>query len=292
MKICDKRQLIWALILLFLLIPAKGKDTINCGRTFDKIQRPFSFGEYYGSESGNIWAAGGGGEIDILSSDKDIQILKLETDADFNAIFFVDNQFGFVLGTNGKIFNTQDGGETWVEQIANTKKELFAISCIDRNNCWVVGKKRVVLSTNNGGINWDYYELEKGKDLFAVNFITAKIGWIAGEGGLIMKTTDGGKTWCELNTAKLSSKKPSNVTNTEWSSIKFYNENSGCISGDNKIVCTSNGGKNWSETVIDNSKEIFDFIGFSLFNGKPIALEKCGRDFVSNDFGRSWVRNK
>jgi photosystem II stability/assembly factor-like uncharacterized protein len=290
MKIIIEAKIILLFILSLAILPVRGGDTINCNRTFDKVPKPFSFGQYYGSESGTLWKASGSGEIAVLLSDKKSQVLKLKTSADFNAILFMDFQFGFVLGTDGTIFGTSDSGQSWVEQKSNTGEELFAISCVNKYTCWAVGKNGVLVSTKNGGEDWELSVVEKNKTLFAVDFISETVGWVAGKGGLIMKTEDGGKTWREASNLGSSGQKTFKIGSTDWNAVNFFNENFGCVAGDNRIICTQDGGKNWNETLVDDSKERFYFVGFSILNDKPIALEQCGKDFQSDSLGKNWIR--
>ena len=58
---------------------------------------------------------------------------------------------GTVVGTEGTIFRTTDGGTTWVTQTSGTTNDLHGVSFTDGNNGTVVGDDGTILRTTNGG---------------------------------------------------------------------------------------------------------------------------------------------
>lgn len=289
------------LIFLPLALLATGgvKDSISCGRVFDNIPGPFTFGNDYVDESGTKWGAGGSGTISIKSPNNELRVIRLETETDFRSIFVIDRQFGFAVGhkgnffvTNGVIYATKDSGETWVEQKTGVKVELEAITCVDHLNCWAVGKDGVVLKTMNGGADWDVHRIDKKETLLAVAFVNHSTGWIAGKKGLVMKTVDGGTTWKEEKAATFSTNNYSEKHAIVWKGISFRDANLGCIAGYNRIVCTSDGGKSWNRTVFNDQKAVYNFINFAFYDDKIRVLEECAKDFISSDSGKTWCAIK
>jgi photosystem II stability/assembly factor-like uncharacterized protein len=82
-------------------------------------------------------------------------------------------------------------------------------------------------------------------DLVSVFFTSSEKGWIGGDEGYLAKTTDGGLNWVRQ---PLNSK--DNVNE-----IYFRNDDNGYLLAGKKIYLTKDGGKNWRENIIVNSKD-------------------------------------
>jgi len=88
-------------------------------------------------------------------------------------LHFVNEQAGWVVGTEGLILHTSDGGRTWIRQESGTKMHLKSVWFIDEITGWAVG----------GWDQGDSYEDETGK---------VREGWFE---GIILRTVNGGQTW-------------------------------------------------------------------------------------------------
>ena len=59
-----------------------------------------------------------------------------------NAFCFVDDENGIIVGANGIVLTSNDGGNTLIEQTsAITRKALRDVSFTDSNTGWIVGKE-------------------------------------------------------------------------------------------------------------------------------------------------------
>jgi len=116
-------------------------------------------------------------------------------------IKFYDNNIGWVVGTNGVILKTEDGGSTWSQKGSGiTTSNLFSINIVDENQCWIAGASRTIMYTKNGGTTWakttpatlnssgvlyDYYVLPSNNNIqFAMSSVQN-----------CMKSTNSGVTW-------------------------------------------------------------------------------------------------
>jgi photosystem II stability/assembly factor-like uncharacterized protein len=72
--------------------------------------------------------------------------------ADLRSVYFVDAKFGWVAGTRGALFATQDGGTTWVRQSAGTDL-LFSVAFVDRSDGWAASSFDT-WRTLDGGRTW------------------------------------------------------------------------------------------------------------------------------------------
>ena len=120
------------------------------------------------------------------------------------SVHFVDDNTGWVVGWNGIILQTTDGGNNW--RMQNIKsRNLRSVHFIDSSTGWAVGENNrtlgsVVLQTNNGGNSWDKQFGGIPGSLYSVYFVNGSIGWAVGAirlndttfKGIVLKTTKGG----------------------------------------------------------------------------------------------------
>ncbi len=123
----------------------------------------------------------------------------------FNAIQFTDLQNGWVVGSNGKILRTTDGGFTWMK-VTNTgiaqQSESKCLFFLNADTGWIgtndgipdQNPARVVLHTTNGGDSWttSYMSRNDSSAVFSLFFQDANNGWLTGDYGLIEHTTNAG----------------------------------------------------------------------------------------------------
>jgi hypothetical protein len=72
-----------------------------------------------------------------------------------NGIWFVSDRRGFVVGDQGAIFRTDDGGASWLALTSGTRAALYGVSFgTDGQEGWTVGASGTVLHTTDGGGSW------------------------------------------------------------------------------------------------------------------------------------------
>ncbi len=73
----------------------------------------------------------------------------------FNDIRFMDVNNGWLLGGNGIIRHTNDGGATtWTAQNSGTQFELLGIDFLNTSVGYACGRQGVIIATSNGGNTW------------------------------------------------------------------------------------------------------------------------------------------
>ena len=120
----------------------------------------------------------------------------------FNAVCAVGRRRCWVVGTQGTILRTTDGGETWerrdlgIDPQAAGVFDLNDVCFTDESNGWVVGEfGSVVFRTEDGGCTWEPVRTGISHALSSVRFIGTRVGWAVGERGTRLKTTDAGRSW-------------------------------------------------------------------------------------------------
>ncbi|MBI5730099.1 MAG: T9SS type A sorting domain-containing protein [Ignavibacteriales bacterium] len=120
-------------------------------------------------------------------------------------IDFPDSKNGWVVGSRGLILNSNDGGETWQQQICPITEPLNAVDFVDKETGWICSNSSI-LKTADGGKNWiiKYSEDMIEGRFHDIQFLNNKIGFAVGGksffglNGVLLKTTDGGETWQDV----------------------------------------------------------------------------------------------
>jgi photosystem II stability/assembly factor-like uncharacterized protein len=111
-------------------------------------------------------------------------------------IFFLDARRGWIVGMDGVIIATEDGGLTWKRLQSGTDKPLYSVQ-IRGSRGWIVGNKGIYLLSADGGQTWQAQN-EALKTKFWLRdaaFGDDQQGLIVGARGTIARSTDGGASW-------------------------------------------------------------------------------------------------
>lgn len=111
-------------------------------------------------------------------------------------IWFLDMNRGWIVGMDGAIIRTADGGKVWKKVDSGTDKPFYSIVIIGQKG-WIVGNKGVYLTSHDGGYFWAIKDdtLKTKFWLREVSFTDDKHGLIVGARGTIVRSDDGGSTW-------------------------------------------------------------------------------------------------
>jgi photosystem II stability/assembly factor-like uncharacterized protein len=134
------------------------------------------------------------------------QILNSGTDLNLKGVFFIDNEKGWAVGSEGIILYTANGGDNWTEQTSGTDFTLESVYFNNPYNGWIAGGKEyagIILRTDNGGGTWEeMYIDDPNYYLNDICFTDDLNGWAVGEKhvwtgfwGKLLHSTDGGETW-------------------------------------------------------------------------------------------------
>jgi len=130
-------------------------------------------------DRGNTW------EVDTLPFNND-----------FNGIYFVDDQTGFLYGWQ-KVCKTINGGQDWFRVEIDTEGYFDAISMSfpsSETGYLINGamSNQTIFKTTDGGDNWYSLDPPTASAIYSVNFFTEDEGLILGENSLIFTTRTGG----------------------------------------------------------------------------------------------------
>jgi photosystem II stability/assembly factor-like uncharacterized protein len=189
----------------------------------------------------------------------------------------MDENFGWVVGENGLILSTQNGGQTWSVQAIDTKRKLNGVYFITSSIGWVVGDNGVIARTSSGGARWALLQNTSTENLNSVYAISQLVGWAVGNAGTILKTTNG-TTWLPLVSGSTK-----NLNGTY-----FHDTLTGWTVGDAGIILkTVNGGTSWVSLTSGTANNLRSVTFFDLNFG--FAVGDGGVILRTSDGGLSWV---
>jgi len=135
-----------------------------------------------------------------MASTSPWQEIKLDTDANPLDIGFVDENNGFLVGTDRLILETNDGGKIWKERNLDIPREgNFRMISIDfkGNEGWIAGQPGLILHTIDEGKNWIRIDLgnKLPGDPYLITTLGSDSAELATTAGAIYQTNDGGSNW-------------------------------------------------------------------------------------------------
>lgn len=203
----------------------------------------------------------------------------LNTRSDLLAVDFTNDRLGWVVGTRGGIFKTEDGGLHWRQQKIDTMRDVLSVSFYNDLIGWVVGQDGLIYRTSDGGKTWERQISPKTKQLLDVCAVTAEKCWAVGDWGVMVYTDDGGDTWQDRTYKE----------DIIFNQVVFVSEMEGWIAGEIGIVLhTIDGGDTWSP-IDEISQDTLFSISFSS-DQEGIAVGLGGIILRTEDGGTTWER--
>lgn len=121
----------------------------------------------------------------------------------WQAVFFVDAQHGWVAGEDGRLAATVDGGATWKAISQPLAASLAKVQFVSPRVGWALpvrGHQGGLLATTDGGATWStqYAGIETYRPLMDMQFLDAQTGFLLAETNrdqAVLETSNGGKSW-------------------------------------------------------------------------------------------------
>jgi len=180
---------------------------------------------------------------------------------DLYGVSFVDDKIGTVVGDEGTILHTIDGGNSWSWQTSYHGKtlgvpseRLYDVSFFNEDVGMAIGLGGTVVYTNNSGDIWETAQTGHNIALYGAHMVTQKLGFAAGVNTIfqpiVYRTTDCWQTW-DIVIFYLEHGGSSHEG--DLTDICFTNTSTGFVSalvwnGDGAVVKTVDCGETW-ETI-------------------------------------------
>jgi photosystem II stability/assembly factor-like uncharacterized protein len=212
-----------------------------------------------------------------------------------HAVFFLDENRGWAVGSRGTLLATMDGGKSWQAKPQPTVDVLRDVYFTDEQDGWLVceanlyelkGKddpRTYLMQTTDGGESWKRINI-LGNDVNArlVRTIFSQgRGWAFGEEGVIFTTRDSGLTWTRLQSP----------TRHLLLGGSFVDQYRGWLVGaGSTVIQTSDGGETWQVSrLTDSGRGAVRFAATSFVDNRlGWTVGSGGSIYRTVNGGRTW----
>ena len=209
----------------------------------------------------------------------------------FKDVFFIDQNKGWIVGTDGVIVSTENGGTTWTQAKKFTADSFVQIYFANETTGWLLCERNVfnrganatsyLRKTTDGGLTWQKIEFEGGGSQRVTHllFNSDGVGTAFGEGGIFYKLQPDGISWKKVQTA----------IHYLLLDGGYSDDRIGAIVGTGgTIMFTEDAGFTWEKaTLLGDLDTRFNAVYFAGPKG-AWAVGTHGRIFRSNGGGRLW----
>jgi photosystem II stability/assembly factor-like uncharacterized protein len=222
------------------------------------------------------------------------KILNEGFNGSLNSIDFVNDNLGWIAGSNGTLFKTTDGGENWITISINENWQISQIDFTNESVGFAIGSDwdssgtySIIIKSIDGGDNW-----QMQKRIFEISLNQIYIideNNVYAVGIKIYKTSDGGVNWIDVSP---------NLTGRSYNSVWFKDIKSGVVVGNyynnifssGIILRTTNGGSTWNENIVSQFGNIYD-LQFSDSTNGYFRAQKDTIHFLckSEDMCSTWT---
>ncbi|MDP3445573.1 MAG: YCF48-related protein, partial [Ignavibacteria bacterium] len=216
---------------------------------------------------------------------------KSGTTENLNAVFFTNIYNGIIVGANGTLLRTTDGGTNWVKLLSSTTNNLKKILFADSLSGIIIGDNGTIITTRDGGTTWNN-PLSAIEYSFAdLSFIDANNGIAVGTSfpNIIYKTTDGGLTWNRISELNIASFKPERIHQDDFNIVVI-----GLSYGYSEVYQSINDGKSWQLVFSEGGDGYTDAYFFDSKTGYLLTQSGSFAQYNSSvykttDGGKSWI---
>lgn len=212
---------------------------------------------------------------------------------DLWSTYFIDDNNGWIVGSDGFIKRTTNSGLDWIQQNSGTNVILKSVQFSNLNTGWICGEDGIILKTKDGGLNWFLLTSGTNQDLTNIHFCDLNNGFAVGYSGTILKTTNGGSSWTI---------QPSG-TASDLFGLDFVDNNVGYVVGglDQTLECyailkTTDGGESWLRKPLPDgytywsSLNTVEFVDANTgWIGIGYGDMNKGKIYKTTDGGDTWV---
>lgn len=217
------------------------------------------------------------------------EVLYNHSGGHLNDIFFVDSFDGWIVGNDGIILHTTDGGYSWDDYDSGTNVQLNTIFFSTAQNGWIVGNAGIILHTADAGTTWVAQESGTSYWLKNVFFLDDSNGWAVGGNtldGIILRTENGGENWSTIGEG---------LTGV-FLDVYFINNNEGWVVGgvtlfdnfeEEVIWYTTDGGESWEEQVSPTTGPLIKIFFLDADAGWAVGFNEVV--IKTGDGGTNWT---
>ncbi len=191
---------------LCVLIKAKSSNANDGWHLYENISGNLSFNDVYLFPNKKAIAVGNNGVILLKPSGSNSwSTVNSGVDNHLQAVKFLDDNLGLIVGDAGIILKTTDGGLNWIElPLGFLTIDLKCVEFINHEKYIAGGTKKSLLRSSNSGLSWEKFSFTATKPIEILNNIV-----LANDGTIMLN----------LYSEDLSS--PPVTSNSAWYSTNF-----------------------------------------------------------------------
>lgn len=214
------------------------------------------------------------------------KVLSSGTQNNLDSIFATsDGARLWVVGSDGEIRESDDGGQHWTARNSGTHSYLHAIlGAADGRRLWAVGEEGAILESEDGGEHWTA-RAGGAQNILESIFVTSdgKRLWIVGAKGTILESDDGGENWAPRRSR----------TQKELTSIFGTGDGQRVwtVGSDGAILESDDGGALWTARISGTQTHLRSIFGTS--DGQRLWVGgNDGAILASDDSGEHWTARR
>jgi len=214
----------------------------------------------------------------------------------FYGIYALDSENVWVVGDEGIILNTTNGGSTWSEITCPVTYSLYNVHFINLDTGWVGGDHNSIteiMKTTDRGISWELYTLSSASDYGNndIEFIDGTPGepprgFVSAGLSLVWRTDDYGENWVQSPIGGCGA--------GDLESICFISKDEGWFVGtpsavqEVSIVHTTDGGQTYEIQTNPTDPDIkLNCVSFAT-SQQGVAVGLAGTILYTSDGGQNW----
>jgi photosystem II stability/assembly factor-like uncharacterized protein len=221
-------------------------------------------------------------------------------------IAFADPERGWIVGQDGLVLHTRDGGDRWEAQASGATSHLFGLAVVSPDRVFACGDRSLWIDSSDGGVTWRAQKMplsDVGMNpeialavdepiYYDITFLDPETGWMVGDYGNIRYTSDAGRSWQSQHRSLLGQTLPGYMRPLRDAldlpalfRVAMRDRQQGIVTGVGGVMLeTSDGGGRWRfvDTAISPRVEAplleIAFIGGTplVFGGSGVALRADG----------------
>ena len=177
-----------------------------------------------------------------------------------NDVYCITEDIVVVVGNNGTILKTIDGGANWIAKYSNNNYDLIKVQFPTATVGYAIGGNPstglgILLKSINGGETWSTIILQDLTIIKDISCVNENVFYLTGSDSnnyKLLKTSNGGISFVTVSTDVLGG-----------NFIQFINEQVGYSSSLSEILKTTDGGQTWN-TIYNNGVASFYFFNENI----------------------------
>lgn len=196
-----------------------------------------------------------------------------------SSLFFVSSTNGHVVGQNGTIRRTTNGGDDWTVQTSGTTSWLYALDFSYSKQYFgiVVGENGTIIKTNDSGANWVSKNSGTTNTLRGADIINY-YAYVVGDGGTILFTSDTANTWTAKN---------SGITTDLYCVDSYILTNCYAVGAGGVILRSTNTGNTWFAQNSGTTANLYAV--YTNDDVSAYAAGAGGKILKTTNYGATWV---